>query len=324
MKVFKTIRWAVIAAAIMAASPAHAACTAINALPFNIVTPGHYCLTQDVTFTGDGISILADDVSIDLSGHRIQGSLAASTDDYCISSFGYKRISIRNGSIRGCLFGVYLSDLFDTYWLVGFPGGHHVLEDLDISGSRFRGIRIEGNANIIRRNVIQHIGGSTAPVFVNLIMIGIETIGPGAIIDSNSVHEVRGLAGVGEGVGIAINALGSGSFMRRNLVSFSGIDKATSFGAWPSTGRSTWGIWVGAPNTRGVVIEDNLIANAVFGITIHRTAQGIFARNTAVGALLPFYLPNGVVGVPLATYSEGNICDKAVCLETFEDMWFPL
>jgi hypothetical protein len=299
-----------------------AACTRIEAVPYTITAPGRYCLAGDLTTASYGILVFADDVDIDLAGHRLLGPLDPGSPDSCISAYARRRISVRNGIIRGCAFGVYLSDLFDQYWKSGLEGGHHVVENVEISQSGFRGIRIEGNGNVVRGNIVRHVGGST--VFGKTSMIGIESYGPGATIEGNSVHEVRGWAGYpGEGVGISVTALGAGSVVRDNLVSMSGVNHAESWGPWPSTSRSTWGIWIGGAESRGIVVESNRIVNAVYGITIHRDSRGVMTRNTVAGAVVPFYLPS-LDGHPASKLGRGNACDKADCLEVVEDEYYLL
>src|SRR5438270_4345686 len=49
--------------------------TPISALPFTISQPGSYFLTQNLTASagGDGITVLADNVTIDLNGFALTG-----------------------------------------------------------------------------------------------------------------------------------------------------------------------------------------------------------------------------------------------------------
>lgn len=310
----------VLAVAGLAAGVAHAACNPIDRLPYVVNQPGDYCVVADLQTTGDGITILANDVTVDLQGYRIRGTLDIRSYSSCIVSFGYRNITVRNGSIRGCSNGIYLSDYFDRDWLVGFKGGGHVVEDMEITGSTFRGMRVEGNGNIMRRNVLNHVGGSI--IYPAAVIIGIESLGPGAIIDSNLIHEMRGVTYPGEGVGIAVNSLGSGTMITRNRISMASHERAQAQGAWAAPGRSTWGIWAGGPPSRGMVIEDNVVTNAIYGITVHRTAQAILSRNAVVGAVIPFYLPS-LPDPPLSTLAGENICDKEVCLERFETEYLP-
>jgi hypothetical protein len=294
-----------------------AGCTRVENVPYIVKAPGRYCLARDVETPSFGFMIEADDVEIDLGGHRIRGPLNPATYESCIVSYGYRHITVRNGAVEGCAMGVFLSDSYDRYWEVGLPGGHHRVEDMDVSRSFFRGIRVEGNANLVRRNVVRHIGGSTAYPVSHILAI--ESVGPGTVIEGNFVHEARGMPGF-EGVGISVSDFGSSTSVRNNFISMSAIDHPVGRGAWPNVGRSTWGIWIGGVWTRGLVAEGNIIVNAAYGITVHRSSHAILARNTVAGAIVPYYLPT-LTGTPLGVLSDDNICDKTRCLETVEQYY---
>lgn len=72
----------------------------ILALPMTITTSGSYYLTGDFTVTsGDGITIAADNVTLDLNGYALIGA-GASTGDGIVVSAARRNIQIRNGTIR--------------------------------------------------------------------------------------------------------------------------------------------------------------------------------------------------------------------------------
>src|SRR5262245_57018630 len=102
-------RHALIALAGLAlAAPAHAEttqCTAITSVPYTITVPGIYCLIADLEYpsaSGDAITIEANNVVIDLNGHKI-GNLAAGlgTTAVGISAARRQNITIKNGTLRG-------------------------------------------------------------------------------------------------------------------------------------------------------------------------------------------------------------------------------
>ena len=175
----------------------------INALPFTITVPGDYVLASDLTSSSHGITVLADNVNINLAGHTISGSREPNSEFYGINSWGHDHLTIRNGRIVGFSYGIYLSDFVDKANSgAELTGGGHLIEDMIITGSTFRGIRVEGVNNIVRDNVISRIGGST--LFENAYGFGIETFGFNTLIEHNRISEIRGYgtADVGEGVGI--------------------------------------------------------------------------------------------------------------------------
>jgi hypothetical protein len=121
--------------------------TPISSLPFVINQPGSYYVTQDLTLASgiDGITINANDVSIDLNGFRLNGGNAG---HHGIKTPGdISRTEIRNGTlINWAVLGVYL------------PGSSSRVEDLRIDGTN-SGILV-GLQSIVRRcNVRINAGG---------------------------------------------------------------------------------------------------------------------------------------------------------------------
>lgn len=264
----------------------------IASLPYTISTPGTYTLADHMQCAGTGITVVCNDVVIDLNKKTIYGPTNPDTNTYGVVSFNYERIKIVNGGIRGFMYGIYLSDLIDSFRPTGsFDGGGHILEDLEITKSTFRGMRIEGNGNIVRRNIIREIGGCT--VYPNSYAFGIESFGPGAFIEDNRLYECRGfgVADIGEGVGISVSDYGRGTVIRDNVILWSSREVSNQYADWPGQSRSTYGVWVGGDSS-DVVVDGNVITNAVYGITFKRTTSGVFTRNVVNNSVVPFYLPN--------------------------------
>ena len=73
----------------------------ISALPFTISAPGSYYLTGTLTgqASANGITIAADDVTLDLGGHALVG-VSGSLSGVSVSG-GRTNISIFNGTVRG-------------------------------------------------------------------------------------------------------------------------------------------------------------------------------------------------------------------------------
>jgi hypothetical protein len=99
--------------------------TKITSLPYTITTPGFYYLTNNLTCaSGSGITVNADDVTIDLMGFRLNGP--GSGFGIIIDS-GRKNVEIRNGSLRG-------------WWVA-------VEEVVAGVNHRIINVRVEGNVN---------------------------------------------------------------------------------------------------------------------------------------------------------------------------------
>lgn len=79
----------------------------ISALPFTVSAGGHYYVTRNLATTGDGITVNADDVVIDLGGFALSGD--GGSGDIGISVTGRDRVTIRHGTIRSFSGGVILN-----------------------------------------------------------------------------------------------------------------------------------------------------------------------------------------------------------------------
>jgi hypothetical protein len=72
--------------------------TTITALPYEITTRGYYTINANLTSSGDGIIVKANNVTIDLKGYTIEGSGAGSY--HGIKMIGRDNVEIRNGTVR--------------------------------------------------------------------------------------------------------------------------------------------------------------------------------------------------------------------------------
>ena len=76
--------------------------TPISSLPFTISAPGSYYVTANLIATGSGagITISADNVTLDLNGFALIGGGSGSVTGINVPS-AHKNILIRNGTVRG-------------------------------------------------------------------------------------------------------------------------------------------------------------------------------------------------------------------------------
>lgn len=280
--------------------------TIISTLPFNITTEGYYEIQQNFTCNisngNAAISINCNNVVLNLNNYSIKNIAGNNTNSYGISAFDYKNIKIINGTIQGFLYGVYLSDLEGS--VIFLDGGGHWIENLNVSNNFFRGIRAEGNNNLVINNKISNIGGTS--FYENAYAFGIEQIGSNAIIKNNYISECRGTS-TGEGVGISLSWKTGGCVVEDNIINWSSSVITNEYGPqWPASGLSTWGIWVGANDPLQILITNNKINNAKFGICYKHTASGLVAKNILNGCFIPIYLPN----TQNKTKSINNITDQ--------------
>ena len=76
--------------------------TIITNLPYTISQPGSYYLTTNLTGTTgvDGITISADDVTVDLNGFALLGPMPGAGAIGLVVPSAQKNLSIRNGTVR--------------------------------------------------------------------------------------------------------------------------------------------------------------------------------------------------------------------------------
>jgi hypothetical protein len=83
-----------------------------NGSAFVVRSPGYYMLTESVSFnSGSAISILADNVIIDLNGMSIIGT--DGVDNICINVLGTSGVTIKNGALFGAQ-GIEVQDTTDV------------------------------------------------------------------------------------------------------------------------------------------------------------------------------------------------------------------
>ncbi len=294
--------------------------------PTKITRAGIYRLDRDISVgSGIAIEVVASDVIIDLNGHRIIGPTASDTTAIGIYASNQDRITVRNGTIQGFMYPIFLYDSYDEVErnTESFNNGGHLVEDMKISLGTFRGMRVEGRGNVIRNNIIQDIGGST--VYSDAYAFGIEVFGPGAVIEGNIIYNTRGGGTIGEGVGISVSRIGSGIVIRDNIVANSSLWPDVRYNDWRGTSTSTYGIWIGGISTRALVTE-NLVINYKHGITFHAWSDGLLTDNDVSTAVVPFYTPARArdafgrpkPNVPMVRFGEENYSEQGSVAETVE------
>lgn len=126
----------------------------ITTLPAVVDTQGVWCLRGDVNTamtSGSAISIQANNATIECNGFKVGGMAAGpSSNAYGISASGRQNITIRNCAIRGFREGIHLQ---------GLGGSGHLIEDNRLDNNLVKGILVEGDGNLVRRNRVYDTGG---------------------------------------------------------------------------------------------------------------------------------------------------------------------
>jgi parallel beta-helix repeat protein len=115
----------------------------ISSLPCTISTSGSYYLTGDLTATGTGIIVNADNVTIDLMGYSLIGP--DSGMNYGIYMIGRNNVEVRNGTVRD--FGWNGIGIYEASTTAG--KGHRVIAVRAVSNG-YRGIYLVGDGHLVK------------------------------------------------------------------------------------------------------------------------------------------------------------------------------
>ena len=243
------------------------ACTPITTVPVTITTQGIYCFTGDIAASlasGNAITVATNNVTIDLNGHKF-GNLGAGVGTQAHGFYASQRqnITIRNGTVRGFFYGVWLNDTSPFT-----ASGGHLIEDLRLDGNTLIGIDVEGSGNVVRRNQVARTGGSIA----SNNAYGIIGYGPGAQILDNVVDGTTGKSG--------------GNVYSINLYTANGAMVARNHVSNVSGGANNYGIFV--VSSTDVIVADNRLATMQYGVYYYPGSTGKYFNNVTQGIGTPY------------------------------------
>lgn len=210
----------------------------ISSVPFTIAAGGSYYLTQDLTAPGTGITVDADDVTIDFCGFKLTG--LNSTMAYGILLSNQNNVEIRNGTVTGFAVGIAETNT---------AGRCHRVTNMRVLHNTLAGIQLYGQGHAIRGCTVAFNGkpsatGSVYGIYAGLraavsgntvygngnssqaYVYGIST-GDGSMVTDNTCTE-NGVAAAGQTVYVL--KPGYGSLVSGNTVSYNGNGAATTYG----------------------------------------------------------------------------------------------
>jgi hypothetical protein len=224
----------------------------ITSLPMTIDEPGSYYLTGNLSSPSNGISIEADDVTIDLMGFTMTGSGGASGIQMADTVDPRNNVVVRNGSIRSFNAGVYMVYAEDCRF-----------EDLLISDSTSRGfdIRFADKRHIVGISIrdCHIIGSGQHGIFAN----GTSAL---ATFSENSIVGCVVRGNGDDGILLYTN----GGTMKDNVIEACTVTSNGGFGIQVTANQDT-------ANISGTSIRDCMVSNHPDGGGIE-----IFAANSAV------------------------------------------
>jgi|GEM_PF-1828144 len=160
----------------------------IDSLPFRIQQRGTYRLALDLTYAspkGAAISVMANEVTLDLNGKTLFGSAGPSTGAVGISALDRQGITIKNGRVSGFYFGIDIQATDrDTR-----KSKKHNLVDVRLERNWYFGVRLVGSRSVIRDCVISDTGGSTRKQ--HTIPHGVRFVGENNVMRDNRICDLR-------------------------------------------------------------------------------------------------------------------------------------
>lgn len=200
-----------------------------GAQALTITAPGTYTLVADLSASsGAVVAINADAVVLNLNGKtlRCTPSIPASAVTFGVLMGARTSVTIKNGTITGCFFGVNAS------YSTGI-----VLEDVTLSGNTYIGANLAyGVSNVVRRVTCASIGGYTVEAYA----ICINGIGDYGLVEDSTftnLYKQAGTTTVGEGVGLLIEQGAEYVIARRNTFTNAEL-KPNTIGIWSANGGS--------------------------------------------------------------------------------------
>jgi len=245
-------------------------CSVINAIPHVIRAPGNYCVASDLEASltgGKAISIASDNVTLDLQGHAVKSRLDSGDDDGVgIYAFGKMNVVVKNGSVIGFKYGIWLNDD------VPYKRSHdNIVENITVDASGQIGIWILGANNIVRNNHVSHSGKSALNTET---VYGILSSGNVVHIHNNDVSEMRHAAG-STANSIAIRE-SKDAFVENNRLTNITNGDGMSFG-------------INVSQSNNVSINSNVIAGMTHGVFFDKTSDGKYVGNVTTEMMVRAY-----------------------------------
>ena len=218
---------------------------------FGINVPGSYYLTGNLTIGGggaNGISVMTNDVTIDLNGFSVTGSGVSSGAGIFLSG-GVANVTIRHGTIRN----------WGNYGINGVGNSKVRAEDLQVLNNGSTGIRVDVNGAVV--NCIAEANAG----------VGIQGVDNCVIKDSQSISNTGG-AGI---------LVGSSSVVTGCVASGNSSDGFNTASGCTLIGCTAATNTLGGFNVGGQVILKNCTAKSNVGIGIRTGRDATVTSCTA-------------------------------------------
>ena len=211
--------------------------TPITSVPYTISSPGFYYLKKNLSSSGTGITVNADNVTIDLMGFSLVG-LGIGTYSGIDITGGRTNIEIRNGTVRS----------FPGRGINDINGGlRHRIINMRVQGNGVYGIHLSGNSHLVQNCNVSGNGGTGISLMGKSNVIGnicIDNGGSGISQTGGSGLLKDNLVADNDGYGFSVSYLGTSYTYVFDGNSVSGNGLGSINGVPPG---AAWGVNGGLP-----------------------------------------------------------------------------
>jgi parallel beta-helix repeat protein len=278
--------------------------TPIDSLPFTIGASGSYYLTRNLTATGSGagLTVSADNVTIDLNGFTLAGGGSGTVSGINVPN-AQTNLCVRNGTVSGWAGGGIIApaitvSIVEKVRVLGNSGGSGItvntgctVRECEVSGStgaNCNGIGVGGKSSVLGCNVWANNGGivlGASSTVTNCTASG--NAGTGVYVNNNSsvAH-------------CTASANGGGGFYLSDGCTITDCAASSNTGLYA-------GIYGGVG---GTVANCSAASNAPCGISVSDgcTVRGCTVRNNASQGILVSSSDCYLVGNAVAANNTAN------------------
>jgi len=268
--------------------------TPISSSPYIVNSSGSYYLTGNLTSSGNGITVNADNVVIDLNGFTITGN---NTNDGIYMN-GRSNIEVKNGTVKGFDTGINehstatlqighrmtnVRAVFNVHDGMSFANNENIIKNCTVSRNGRYGVYSTGDANRVTNTVV-----------IENALDGISMSRVSTVIDTTASLNRR------SGIVVAEGSLVTGN----NALSNSGSGISTGYGSTVLSNVADKNSNHGIQTSTACTIKDNVaISNGLSGIALQN--YSLLVHNTAFG--------NDTSGMPPLAYNAYNITPAQWC-----------
>ena len=260
--------------------------TVIDHLPFTIVEPGRYVISQDLrTTTAHAITINCDDVEIDGHGKLIAQEGSEQEFSIGIYALSRSRIHIHDVTLASFTYGIHLDAPYGTPELNARMPRRLKVSNTCLHACKFRGIGMHGIDSEISDCVFWKTGGARMGTLS--FAMGIELMGSGNKVTGNHIIDTFSSSHLGraratdlfsEAVGISLSSGCSDTTVNDNQI----LNSRRAYDPWheeapdQSTGKIRWqrtiGIWISDDSHRAKITR-NIVRKYDWGVATNATGM---------------------------------------------------